>query len=137
MSSKKAVAVAAALGWAIWWGAGGFADADPTTTPPPAPKTSMDTDGTYVIGTDIVPGVYSSAGPAGDSPCYWKRRRGDEVLDNGLTKKPQVIGIEATDTVFKTSRCQPWQLVACPPTCPPPPQPPPPGLPGFAWRPAG
>ena len=39
--------------------------------PPPAPKTTIDNDGTYVVGTDIVPGTYTSAGPAGDIACFW------------------------------------------------------------------
>ncbi|MGC2376421.1 MAG: hypothetical protein WA622_04590, partial [Mycobacterium sp.] len=47
------------------------------TAPPPAsvPKTTMETDGTYRVGTDTVPGTYRSAGPSpeGASDCYWAR----------------------------------------------------------------
>ncbi len=32
-------------------------------TPPPGPKTTIDADGTYAVGKDIVPGNYTSAGP--------------------------------------------------------------------------
>ncbi|OHU83542.1 hypothetical protein [Mycobacterium talmoniae] len=60
--------------------------------------------------------------------CYWKRLSGDKIVDNAMTKKPQVVQIEPSDTAFKTDHCQPWQLVDCPPTCPPPQQAPPPGL---------
>ena len=52
--------------------------ADPTRHRPrhrhrTAPKTSIDADGTYAVGTDIAPGVYSTAGPVGDGTCFWKR----------------------------------------------------------------
>jgi hypothetical protein len=84
----------------------------------------MDHDGTYAVGTDILPGIYSSAGPVGQGACYWKRVNGSNTVDNALTKKPQVVSIEPTDTEFKTDGCQPWQLTpdAVPPTGGIPPQ---------------
>jgi hypothetical protein len=106
--------------------------ADPTApstpTPPPAPKTVIDSDGTYTVGTDIVPGTYRSAGPVAGGVCYWKRVNGDKIVDNALTKKPQVVTIEPTDTAFKTDRCQPWQKTDCQAGCDTPQ--PPPDLPG-------
>jgi hypothetical protein len=78
---------------------------------PPGPKTTIDADGTYAIGKDIVPGVYSSAGPIPDgAACYWKRTAGDELLDNALTKKPAVVQILANDSTFTTNDCQTWAL---------------------------
>jgi hypothetical protein len=83
--------------------------------PPAGPKTTIDADGTYVVGTDIVPGNYSSAGPTPDGgACYWKRTNGDALVDNSLTKKPAVVQISAGDTAFTTSDCQPWQLTNAP-----------------------
>ena len=70
----------------------------------------MDHDGTYAVGTDIVPGTYSSAGPVGNGTCYWKRVTGNDVADNALSKKSQVVQIQPADTAFKTDGCQPWQL---------------------------
>lgn len=107
------VAIAAAvacLGWALSSGAAG---ADPPA-PPPQPKTTIDHDGTYAVGTDIVPGIYASPGPAGGKgACYWKRLgNGDgnkNILDNAMSKKPQVVQIEASDKAFKTDGCEPWQ----------------------------
>ncbi|TQR82240.1 hypothetical protein D8S82_33185 [Mycobacterium hodleri] len=103
----------------------GVAAADPTTPAPtpaptpangPAPKTTVDADGTYAVGTDIVPGVYTSAGPVGDGTCFWKRLGADgATLDNALTKKPQTVAIDPTDQSFKTNGCQPWQLTDAPP----------------------
>lgn len=110
--------------------AAGAAQADPTPSPAPGgPKTVIDADGTYTVGTDILPGTYRSAGPVANGACYWKRVKGDQIVDNALTKKPQVVQIDPTDTVFKTDRCQPWQKTECPPDCAPTPQQPV-GLPG-------
>jgi hypothetical protein len=88
----------------------GIASADPPEPPPPGPNTTMDHDGTYAVGTDIVPGTYSSAGPVGNGACYWKRVTGNDIADNALSKKPQVVQIQPADTAFKTDGCQPWQL---------------------------
>ncbi len=87
------------------------AGADPQPTPPPAPKTTIDHDGTYAVGTDIAPGTYSTAGPVGNGTCYWKRMGNPDgaLLDNAMSKKPQVVQIEASDKAFKTHGCQPWQ----------------------------
>lgn len=95
---------------------------------PAEPKTVIDADGSYTVGTDIVAGTYRSAGPLSGGTCYWKRVRGNEIVDNALTKKPQLVQIEPTDTVFKTDGCQPWQKTECPPDCAPPPAAP--ALPG-------
>ncbi|AMO63770.1 lipoprotein [Mycolicibacterium phlei] len=120
MSLTRPVIVAAATILAL--GGAGVAHAEPTPAPapPPAPKTSIDADGTYKVGVDIVPGVYASAGPIENGACYWKRTGADnKMLDNALTKKPQVVKIEATDASFTTNDCQQWQLTNQP--LPPPP----------------
>jgi hypothetical protein len=102
--------------------AGGNAHAqpEPPPPPPPAPKTAIDADGTYAVGTDVVPGNYSSAGPITDGACYWKRTNADTMVDNALTKKPQVVQLQAGEA-FTTNDCQPWQLTDAP--LPPPPGP--------------
>jgi hypothetical protein len=63
------------------------------------------------VGKDIAPGTYSSGGPVGTGTCYWKRLGNPDgnLVDNALSKKPQVVNIEATDKAFKTNGCQPWQ----------------------------
>lgn len=97
-----------------------MAAADPVPPPPPAPKTSFG-DGTYAVGTDIVPGVYQSAGPVEGGVCYWKRSNGDGTVANAMTKKPQTVQIEPGDTTFKSSECQDWQKTdAAPPPAPNP-----------------
>jgi hypothetical protein len=116
--------LAAALVIAGGTASAGAAGADPEPAPAPAPKTTIDHDGTYAVGSEIAPGVYSTAGPVGSGTCYWKRLGNPDgaLIDNALSKKSQVVQIEATDKSFKTSGCQPWQLTpdaALPPTAPP------------------
>lgn len=100
--------------------------ASPSGDPPPGPKTNIDKDGIYAVGTDIAPGIYSSGGPVENGVCYWKRMSNPDgaLIDNAMTKKPQVVRIEPTDKSFKTSGCQPWQLT---PDATPPPNTPPGG----------
>ncbi len=86
-----------------------------TAPPPPsAPKTIMETDGTYRIGTDIVPGTYRSAGPSpeGGSDCYWARLsslNSTHIIDNNIGTGPQVVMIQPSDRAFLTRSCQTWQ----------------------------
>ena len=74
----------------------------------------METDGTYRIGTDIVPGTYRTAGPAphGESDCYWERLDSlnpNHIITNNISNGPQVVRIQSSDTAFLTRSCQPWQ----------------------------
>jgi hypothetical protein len=127
---SKPIAIAAATLILMGWGVvAGVATADPPGQPPappgppgqPAPpgaaappelKTVIDHDGTFMVGTDIAPGTYSSAGPVDGRTCYWKRLsspNSSDIIDNAMTKKPQVVQIDPTDKAFKTDGCQPWQ----------------------------
>src|SRR5579884_1132744 len=128
MVLKKAAIVAAGAVLIGLAGSTGVVSADPSTPPapaphepsgspgppgpppqaaPPGPKTTIDHDGTFTVGTDIVPGVYTSAGPAQGHTCYWKRTNGSDIVDNAMSKKPQVVQIDPTDKTFKTDGCQP------------------------------
>ena len=117
---KPAGALAVAL--AVAWATAGGAGADPAPPPAPAPKPVIDADGTFTVGKDIAPGTYRSDGPRDGNACYWRRISGDKIVDSAMTKKPQVVLIEPSDTAFRTDRCAPWQLTECPPTCAPVPQ---------------
>jgi len=113
MRSTRTTAVAAIL-LAGLAASPAVATADPTPAPPPGPKTTIDGDGTYAVGKDIQPGTYSSAGPVGDGACYWKRTNANTIVDNALSKKAQIVQIDATDTSFTTNECQTWQLTDAP-----------------------
>jgi hypothetical protein len=87
-----------------------------TYTPPgpTPPKTTMETDGTYRVGTDIVPGTYRTAGPSpqGESDCYWARLdslNSSHIIKNNISTGPEVVTIQPSDTAFLTRSCQPWQ----------------------------
>jgi hypothetical protein len=86
------------------------------TAPPPscAPKVTIETDGTYRVGIDIVPGTYRSAGanPQGGSDCYWARLNSlnpTHIITNGLGTGPQVVAVQPGDTAFLTHSCLTWQ----------------------------
>lgn len=123
MRSRTAAVLAAAF---VAVGvAAGPAAADPANpvNPGPAPGpgpgqpvAAIDHDGTYAVGSEIAPGSYRSAGPADGHTCYWKRSRDGAIVDNAMSKKPQAVQIEPTDTEFRTSGCQPWLADGAPVT---------------------
>jgi hypothetical protein len=82
-----------------------------TPPPPPGPKTAIETNGTFVVNTDIVPGTYRTVGK---DACYWARLRSlntSDVIDNNISDGPQVVGILPTDAAFITKNCGPWHRV--------------------------
>lgn len=83
----------------------------PVVSPTPTgPKSVIETDGTYLVGTDILPGMYRTPG---GSACYWARLRSldtSDIIDNNNSTGPQVIEILPTDRAFKSSNCQTWTL---------------------------
>src|ERR1700722_15431750 len=86
----------------------------PAPPPPSVPKTTMETDGTYRVGTDIVPGTYRSAGPSpeGASDCYWARLNSlneTHIIDSNISTGPEVVMIQPSDAAFLTHGAQPWQ----------------------------
>ena len=85
-----------------------------TAPPSVAPRTTIETDGTYRVGIDIVPGTYRSAGasPQGESDCYWARLNSlnpTHIITNGLGTGPQVVTVQPNDTAFLTHSCLTWQ----------------------------
>ncbi len=80
-----------------------------TPPPPPGPKTTISTNGTFVVNTDIAPGTYRTNGGTG---CYWARLNSldtGDVLDNNVSDGPQVVRIRPTDTAFMTRGCGTWE----------------------------
>lgn len=131
MTRIAAAAVTIVIGWFVSMSS---AHADPEPPPPPAPHgeeapppgqearpgpLTAFGDGTYTVGTDIVPGVYQSAGPVEGGVCYWKRANSEGTVANAMTKKPQTVEIAPGDTTFKSSKCQEWQKTDAPPPAQP------------------
>jgi hypothetical protein len=92
-----------------------YAAAPVPTAAPSGPKSVIETDGTYLVGTDILPGTYRTPG---GSQCYWARLRSldtSDIINNNNSSGPQVVEILATDRAFLTQNCQTWSLAATAP----------------------
>jgi hypothetical protein len=82
-----------------------------------SPVTSSQTapfgDGTYIVGTDIAPGTWRSAGSEG---CYWARLSGfgggiEGIIANDNASGSAVVTISPTDKGFTSRRCGMWTRV--------------------------
>jgi hypothetical protein len=74
--------------------------------------TPVNGTGVYLVGVDIPPGTYWTAGSDG---CYWARLSDtsgapDAVIANDITAGPTTVTIEPTDGVFETRGCAVWTL---------------------------
>ena len=66
--------------------------------------------GTYIVGTDMTPGTYRSAGGAA---CRWARLSGfggtnEETIADGGADPGAVVTISASDKGFRSSLCGYW-----------------------------
>jgi len=75
-------------------------------------------DGTFLIGYDIAPGVYHTAGPIQDirPNCYWERSSADagdvsSIIANDNSHGPVTVTIRRSDRSFKSNGCLPWVRV--------------------------
>jgi hypothetical protein len=90
----------------------------PVAPPLPAgPVTTFD-QGTFVVGQDIKPGTYKTAGatPNWMRYCYWARLSTTDgtlnsIIANDGGQGPATVTISPGDAAFKTSGCQTWQKV--------------------------
>lgn len=85
----------------------------PAAQPAPSGPVTSFGAGTYVVGTDIVPGIYKSAGPVNTALCYWARLRDtsgelSSIIANNNISGPTTVTIKSTDGAFQTSRCATW-----------------------------
>jgi hypothetical protein len=95
----------------------------PTIVPTPtatatssAPATTI-SHGTYLVGTDVMPGTYKTTGAAGIGSCYWARLKDtsgnfNAIIANGISRGPITVTISATDGAFTTSGCKTWRRQA-------------------------
>jgi hypothetical protein len=73
-------------------------------------------EGRFVVGTDIAPGTYRTAGKSGHPDCYWERLKDTNgtaasIIANDLAPGPATVTIEGTDSAFQTLWCSPWTKV--------------------------
>ena len=77
------------------------------------PETGLG-DGTWIVGTDLTPGLYAASG---GSPCYWARLKGfsgnlDDIIANELGSGRLIVEIKVTDAGFLTRGCGYWQPIS-------------------------
>lgn len=85
--------------------------------PADGPRTNFG-DGTFVVGTDIQPGIYRTDGPY-QRPvpgCYWARLSGlggttAEIIANASGNGPTTVTVRAGDAAFESSGCLPWAKI--------------------------
>ncbi|MGW5202002.1 hypothetical protein [Streptomyces spiralis] len=89
--------------------------AKPKKTQEPGPADSFSGEGEYVVGEDIKPGTYKTAGPDGGFGCYWERAKDasgefDSIIANNNLEGPGRVTLNKGE-YFKTNRCQEWKKV--------------------------
>jgi len=82
-----------------------------TSSASSGPRTSF-SDGTWMVGSGIEPGTYSTEGGTG---CYWARLSGlsgetDDILANDNAAGPTTVTISGTDAAFQSQDCGTWTL---------------------------
>ncbi|MEU2030293.1 hypothetical protein [Nocardia amamiensis] len=85
------------------------------------PANTMPQDGVYLVGVDILPGVWEAPGtPDPAFGCDWRRLwkvEGDNtnlqnIIANNYTRlSPVRVEIKPTDVAFRTENCGPWRLL--------------------------
>jgi hypothetical protein len=87
----------------------------PAAPAPTGPRSTIAGTGTFLVGSDVIPGTYRSSGSA-SRDCYWERLSGlggtmGDIIANGSSSGPLVVTIEPTDKAFTSSHCTPWTMV--------------------------
>jgi hypothetical protein len=84
---------------------------------PPGPFSTIG-DGTALVGLEIRPGTYRTAGPTPsvNRLCVWQRLRDTSgelsaVMASDVSSGPAVVTISAADTAFKSTGCQTWRKI--------------------------
>ncbi|MGW6291118.1 hypothetical protein [Streptomyces sp. NPDC055058] len=89
--------------------------AKPKKTKKPGPPSSFSGEGEYLVGDDIRPGTYKTAGPDGDFGCYWERAKDasgefESIIANNNLNGPGRVTLNKGE-YFKTNRCEEWKRV--------------------------
>jgi len=79
----------------------------PTNTPEPTADPDLINPGTYLVGTDIQPGLYKGmAGEDSSSSCYWKRLSSfsgdDTIIDNDNAIGSYYVEVLESDFALET-----------------------------------
>jgi hypothetical protein len=92
----------------------------PTSTSNPTVFTAaIPGDGVFIVGIDVQPGMYKSAGPTRGTYCWWYRHStigtqgssAGDVIQDGNSAGPQYVVIAPSDATFETEQCSTWVRV--------------------------
>lgn len=80
-----------------------------------APAVSFSGEGEYLVGDDIRPGTYKTAGADGSFGCYWERAKDasgefESIIANNNLEGPGRVTLIKGE-YFKTNRCKEWTKV--------------------------
>jgi hypothetical protein len=72
-------------------------------------------DGTYVVGTDIKPGIYKTSG-GGDGACGWTRLSNlsggfEAIIANGIASGPTTVEVLSGDKAFQLEGGCSWSKI--------------------------
>ncbi|MFJ8430576.1 hypothetical protein ACIQ9P_04645 [Kitasatospora sp. NPDC094019] len=90
---------------------------EPTGEAAAKPDGTIAGSGTYLVGTDVQPGTYKTAGPSDSTGlCYWERSSGTSgdagsIIANDALTGQGVVTIKKSDALFKSQGCQKWTKV--------------------------
>ncbi|NUV60431.1 hypothetical protein G6W55_12125 [Streptomyces sp. CAI-85] len=89
--------------------------ARPKKTEAAGPATTFSGEGEYLVGEDIKPGTYKTAGPEGEFGCYWERAKDasgefEAIIANNNLEGPGRVTLNKGE-YFKTNRCGEWKRV--------------------------
>lgn len=89
--------------------------AEPKKTKKPGPATTFPGEGEYLVGEDIKPGTYKTAGSEDELGCYWERAKNasgefGSIIANNILNGPGRVTLNKGE-YFKTNRCQEWKKV--------------------------
>lgn len=84
-----------------------------TYTPPPVDPI---TDGQYLVGPEVKPGLYHTDGTGDGGGCYWERLSDlnggiSSTIANDNISGPTTIQIRSSDAAFKTSGGCTWSRI--------------------------
>src|SRR5687768_5366489 len=74
-------------------------------------------DAVLLVGRDIAPGTYRTAGAPGGGYCFWSRlssasgQGSDIIASDGSYGGQLIVTIEPTDVLFKTRGCAPFERI--------------------------
>lgn len=92
---------------------------DASTPTPTSPSGSTFGNGTWLVGSEVQPGLFRNSSSSGG--CYWARLSGlggtiGEILANNFTNAINTVQIKPGDLAFESDDCGTWSQNLIPPS---------------------